>query len=38
MTMSPSRRMGRFLRGLAEDTIGLLSIHNAVKARGLVEQ
>lgn len=36
--MSPSRQMGRFPRGFAQHTIGLLSIHNAVKARGLVEQ
>lgn len=39
MAMSPSRRMGRFLGEFAQDTISLVSVHNATnKARGLVEQ
>lgn len=38
MAMSPSRRMGRFLGRFAQETIGLVSVHNAAKARGLVEQ
>ncbi|KAH6982113.1 hypothetical protein BKA56DRAFT_720442 [Ilyonectria sp. MPI-CAGE-AT-0026] len=38
MAMPPSRRMGRFLGGFAQETIGLASVHNAVKARRWVEQ